>query len=160
VGVWTAVQAGGSDQAAIIKVSLPRSRWCRLESDLAETSPPRFSSCAEISSRPNTSIRNSSTPSTSSRTSDPCRRPSPRLQTTTGSTSAAANAAAKIAGSNHAHANVFMPEKKRRHREGYAEGDYTLFHAASAEDFVKGTDPVSLLGMMNKIEFVSDEEKS
>jgi AdoMet-dependent rRNA methyltransferase SPB1 len=79
---------------------------------------------------------------------------------TQGSTSAAANAAAKIAGSNHAHANVFMPEKKRRHREGYAEGDYTMFHAAAAEDFVKGTDPVTLLGMMNKIEFVSDEEKS
>jgi AdoMet-dependent rRNA methyltransferase SPB1 len=80
---------------------------------------------------------------------------------TQASTSASANAAAKLAaGSNHAHANVFMPEKKRRHREGYADGDYTLFHSARAVDFVKGTDPVSLLGTMNKIEFVSEEEKS
>ncbi|ORX39866.1 putative RNA methyltransferase [Kockovaella imperatae] len=60
---------------------------------------------------------------------------------------------------SHAHANVFMPEKKRRAREGYADGDYTLFHKARAEDFIRGTDPVSLLGTLNQIEFVSDEEK-
>lgn len=60
---------------------------------------------------------------------------------------------------NHAHANVFMPEKKRRAREGYAEGDYTLFHKASATDFVKNADPVALLGSMNKIEFSTPEEK-
>jgi AdoMet-dependent rRNA methyltransferase SPB1 len=60
---------------------------------------------------------------------------------------------------NHAHANVFMPEKKRRAREGYAEGDYLLFHKASATDFVKNVDPVTLLGSMNKIEFSTPEEK-
>jgi AdoMet-dependent rRNA methyltransferase SPB1 len=52
-----------------------------------------------------------------------------------------------------------MPEKKRRNREGYAEGDYTLFHKAGAADFVKGADPVALLGTLNKIEFTTDEEK-
>lgn len=60
---------------------------------------------------------------------------------------------------NHAHANVFMPEKKRRAREGYADGDYTLFHKTSATDFVKHAEPVVLLGSMNKIEFTTDEEK-
>lgn len=52
-----------------------------------------------------------------------------------------------------------MPEKKRRHREGYADGEFTNFHAATASDFVKGQDAVGLLGMMNKIEFVTEEEK-
>lgn len=60
---------------------------------------------------------------------------------------------------NHAHANVFMPEKKRRAREGYADGDYTLFHKSSASDFVRHADPVTLLGSMNQIEFTTDEEK-
>ena len=61
---------------------------------------------------------------------------------------------------HHAHANVFMPEKKRRQREGYADGDYTLFHKASAASFVRSPDPVGLLGTLNKIDFTSDEEKS
>nr|XP_019013520.1 AdoMet-dependent rRNA methyltransferase SPB1 [Kwoniella pini CBS 10737]OCF52301.1 AdoMet-dependent rRNA methyltransferase SPB1 [Kwoniella pini CBS 10737] len=60
---------------------------------------------------------------------------------------------------SHAHSNVFAPEKKRRHRDGYADGDYTLFHTASATDFIKGMDPVLLLGGMNKITFDTDEEK-
>ena len=74
--------------------------------------------------------------------------------------STTANQASSSTANNHAHANVFMPEKKRRARDGYAEGDYTLFHKARAEDFVRGADPVSLLGTMNKIEFVSDEEQT
>ena len=76
------------------------------------------------------------------------------------STSASAAAASRLATNNHAHANVFMPEKKRRNREGYAEGDNMLFHTASAEDFVRGSDPVTLLGSMNKIIFGSEQEKS
>ena len=60
---------------------------------------------------------------------------------------------------NHSHANVFMPEKKRRNRDGYADGDHTLFRKGRAEDFVRGADPVTLLGSVNKIEFVSEEEK-
>jgi AdoMet-dependent rRNA methyltransferase SPB1 len=59
----------------------------------------------------------------------------------------------------HAQANVFHPEKKRRAREGYADGDYTLHHKATATEFVKVADPVVLLGSMNQIEFVTDEEK-
>lgn len=74
------------------------------------------------------------------------------------STSASASTS-KLPLTSHAQTNVFMPEKKRRHREGYADGDYTLFHKANVSDFVKGVDPVNLLGSMNKIEFVTDEEK-
>ncbi len=58
-----------------------------------------------------------------------------------------------------AQANVFHPEKKRRHREGYADGDYTLFKSLPASSFVRGRDPVSALGGNNKITFLSDEEK-
>ena len=50
-----------------------------------------------------------------------------------------------------------MPEKKRRAREGYADGDYTLFHKARAEDFVRGPDPISILATANQIEFVSED---
>lgn len=78
---------------------------------------------------------------------------------TMASTAKAANAAARLAATNnHAHANVYAPEKKRRQREGYADGDYTLFHKASASDFVRG-DPVAILGTMNKIAFETEEEK-
>ena len=60
---------------------------------------------------------------------------------------------------NNAHANVFMPEKKRRHRDGYADGDYTLFRKATAEDYIKSSDPVSFLGSVNRIVFQSENEK-
>ncbi|KAF9460792.1 Spb1 C-terminal domain-containing protein [Collybia nuda] len=60
---------------------------------------------------------------------------------------------------NNAQANVFQPEKKRRHRDGYADGDYTLFKTISASEFVRGADPVALLGMGNQITFDTQEEK-
>ncbi|KAF8642410.1 hypothetical protein AX16_009675 [Volvariella volvacea WC 439] len=60
---------------------------------------------------------------------------------------------------NNVHANVFQPEKKRRKREGYADGDYTLFKETPASEFVKGSDPIVLLGSCNKISFTTEEEK-
>ncbi|ESK98299.1 rrna methyltransferase [Moniliophthora roreri MCA 2997] len=65
----------------------------------------------------------------------------------------------KLATVHNAQANVFQPEKKRRQRDGYDEGNYTLFRVISASDFVKGSDPVSLLGTYNKISFQTEEEK-
>lgn len=65
----------------------------------------------------------------------------------------------KGATSNHAHANVFMPEKKRRNRQGYAEGDYTLHKSLPAGDFIRCSDPVVFLGSVNQVVFQSDEEK-
>ncbi|KAK7058873.1 AdoMet-dependent rRNA methyltransferase spb1 [Paramarasmius palmivorus] len=60
---------------------------------------------------------------------------------------------------HNAQANVFQPDKKRRHRDGYEDGNYTLFKSIPASDFVKGSDPVALLGTYNKIAFQSEEEK-
>ncbi|KDQ19937.1 hypothetical protein BOTBODRAFT_62314 [Botryobasidium botryosum FD-172 SS1] len=59
-----------------------------------------------------------------------------------------------------ANVNVFQPGKKRRHRDGYADGDYTLYKAASAEEFVNTNDPITFLGSVNKVEFKSEEEKA
>ncbi|KAG6842573.1 hypothetical protein C0991_000099 [Blastosporella zonata] len=60
---------------------------------------------------------------------------------------------------NNVQANVFQPEKKRRHRDGYADGDYTLHKTVDAADFIQGTDPIAVLGVANKIAFLTDEEK-
>lgn len=60
---------------------------------------------------------------------------------------------------NNFQASVFQPEKKRRHRDGYADGDYTLHKTVNATDFIKGPDPIVVLGSANKIAFSTDEEK-
>lgn len=65
----------------------------------------------------------------------------------------------KSTSANNVHANVFMPEKKRRKRDGYDDGDYTLYKTLSAMDFVKSHDSVALLGNANKIVFTTEEEK-
>lgn len=60
---------------------------------------------------------------------------------------------------NNAQANVFQPEKKRRKRDGYDDGDYLLFKKASAADFIRSADPIAVLGLVNKITFELPEEK-
>lgn len=60
---------------------------------------------------------------------------------------------------NQVHTNVFQPEKKRRQRDGYEEKNYTLFKTASVENFIKESDPVAILGTVNKLTFISDQEK-
>ena len=56
-------------------------------------------------------------------------------------------------------ANVFQPEKKRRNRDGYDDGHYTLFKKAGAAEFVRCPDPIAFLGSVNKITFDTEEEK-
>ncbi|PCH33833.1 hypothetical protein WOLCODRAFT_63279 [Wolfiporia cocos MD-104 SS10] len=56
-------------------------------------------------------------------------------------------------------ANVFQPEKKRRNRDGYDEGDYILFKKASAAEFIRSQDPIAFLGSVHQITFTTDEEK-
>lgn len=56
-------------------------------------------------------------------------------------------------------ANVFQPDRKRRNRAGYDDGDYTLFKQAGAAEFITTQDPVSFLGSVNRITFTTDEEK-
>ncbi|OLL27034.1 AdoMet-dependent rRNA methyltransferase spb1 [Neolecta irregularis DAH-3] len=56
-------------------------------------------------------------------------------------------------------ASVFHPEKKKRHRDGYDEGDYTLFKEFPVSEFVRSAEPIQILGRTNKIGFpVKDEE--
>ncbi|TDL28368.1 FtsJ-domain-containing protein [Rickenella mellea] len=66
----------------------------------------------------------------------------------------------KGSSANNVQANVFQPEKKRRHRDGYADGDYTLFKRGNVADFIKGDDPIALLGTVSQMVFETDEEKS
>ncbi|KAI0361270.1 hypothetical protein OH77DRAFT_1417509 [Trametes cingulata] len=63
------------------------------------------------------------------------------------------------AAAKNAQANVFQPEKKRRQRAGYDDGDYTLYKEAGAADFIRCQDAVAFLGTYNKITFKTDEEK-
>jgi AdoMet-dependent rRNA methyltransferase SPB1 len=60
---------------------------------------------------------------------------------------------------NNVQANVFHPEKKRRKRDGYDDGDYTLFKKLTATEFIRGTDPIAMLGSVNQISFETEEEK-
>ncbi|QIW94642.1 hypothetical protein AMS68_000160 [Peltaster fructicola] len=50
-------------------------------------------------------------------------------------------------------ARVFNPEKKKRKREGYEEGDWTQFHEAPASEFVQTHDPITMLGTLNRLHF-------
>jgi Domain of unknown function (DUF3381) len=61
---------------------------------------------------------------------------------------------------NNAQANVFQPDKKRRNRAGYADNDYTLFKQIGVSEFIRSSDPIAILGAVNKIDFATEEEKS
>ncbi|KAL4931500.1 rRNA methyltransferase spb1 [Aspergillus undulatus] len=50
-------------------------------------------------------------------------------------------------------AKVFNPEKKKRKREGYEEGDWTQFKEVPVTEFINTTDPISILGSCNKLSF-------
>ena len=55
--------------------------------------------------------------------------------------------------------NVFQPEKKRRKRDGYDEGDYTLHKTVSARAYLIDHDPLNILANVNRITFSTEEEK-
>ncbi|KAF9161031.1 AdoMet-dependent rRNA methyltransferase spb1 [Actinomortierella ambigua] len=55
--------------------------------------------------------------------------------------------------------DVFHPEKHKRQREGYDDGDYTLFKTADAWQFITSEEPVTLLGSVNRFKFDSDEAR-
>ncbi|KAH9937153.1 Spb1 C-terminal domain-containing protein [Fomitopsis serialis] len=65
----------------------------------------------------------------------------------------------KVTSSKNHQTNVFQPEKKRRHRDGYDEGDYILFKKSGAADFIRCPDAIAFLGTVNKITFGTEEEK-
>ncbi|BFZ55324.1 AdoMet-dependent rRNA methyltransferase spb1 [Savitreella phatthalungensis] len=53
-------------------------------------------------------------------------------------------------------AKIFHPEKRRRQREGYEEGNYTQHKTRTAYEFVSDNDPITMLGLTQ--EFVWDED--
>ena len=53
---------------------------------------------------------------------------------------------------NH-EAKVFNPEKKKRKREGYEEGEYTQHKEIYATEFIHTTDPIAILGSVNTLNF-------
>lgn len=50
-------------------------------------------------------------------------------------------------------AKVYNPEIKKRKREGYEEGDWTQFKEIPATEFIQTTDPIAILGSINKLHF-------
>ena len=50
-------------------------------------------------------------------------------------------------------ARVYNPEKKKRKREGYEEGDYIQFKEALASELIQTNDPIAMLGSYNKLSF-------
>lgn len=50
-------------------------------------------------------------------------------------------------------AKVFDPEKKKRKRDGYEEGNWTQFKEIPVTEFINTTDPIAILGEYNKLSF-------
>lgn len=55
--------------------------------------------------------------------------------------------------------DIFKPEKKKRQREGYEEGNYTLHKKVDAMDFIRSQDPIAFLGSYNQLAFETDEAR-
>lgn len=55
---------------------------------------------------------------------------------------------------------VFHPEKKRRMREGYEDGNLTLFKTVGVMKFIASHDPITILGDANQLAFQTAEEKA
>lgn len=55
--------------------------------------------------------------------------------------------------------NVFHPEKKRRHRDGYEEGDLVLYKECGVMEFIRSFDPIGVLGMVGRMRWLADEDK-
>jgi len=50
-------------------------------------------------------------------------------------------------------AKIYNPEKKKRKRDGYEEGDYLQFKEIPVTEFIENPDPIALLGSINKFHF-------
>ncbi|KAJ1721697.1 AdoMet-dependent rRNA methyltransferase spb1 [Coemansia erecta] len=55
--------------------------------------------------------------------------------------------------------DIFAPEKKKnkRQRDGYEDGDYTLYKRIDVMEFVKSRDPAGTLGNANEMTFTTEE---
>ncbi|CAO3653974.1 unnamed protein product [Mucor fragilis] len=55
--------------------------------------------------------------------------------------------------------DIFKPEKKHRHRDGYEDGDYTMHKTLDVMEFVRSQDPITTLGSYNQFTWDSDEAR-
>lgn len=55
-------------------------------------------------------------------------------------------------------AKVFNPDKKRRQREGYAEGDNLLYHEMPLLEFIANEEPINALGELNRFTLPEDKD--
>ncbi|KAL7316001.1 AdoMet-dependent rRNA methyltransferase spb1, variant 2 [Mucor circinelloides] len=55
--------------------------------------------------------------------------------------------------------DIFKPEKKHRHRDGYEDGDYTMHKTLDVMEFVRSQDPITTLGSYNQFTWDSEEAK-
>ena len=53
--------------------------------------------------------------------------------------------------------NIFHPEKRRRHRDGYDDGDYTLHQTTPVSEFVHGSDFLDILARTSSLSFTSED---
>ncbi|KAG0376350.1 AdoMet-dependent rRNA methyltransferase spb1 [Mortierella sp. AD032] len=56
--------------------------------------------------------------------------------------------------------DVFHPEKHKRQREGYEDGNYTLHKTMDVWEFIQNPEPITVLGSVNQFSFKSDEGKT
>lgn len=54
-------------------------------------------------------------------------------------------------------AKVFNPEIKKRKRGGYEEGEYLQFKEVPVNEFIETTDPIQMLGSLNRLSFVEKD---
>ncbi|GAA5984622.1 hypothetical protein JCM5350_008161 [Sporobolomyces pararoseus] len=55
--------------------------------------------------------------------------------------------------------NVFAPEKKRKQREGYEDGDMTLYKECRVMEWIKNDDPIGVLGLVGRMRWSESEDK-
>ncbi|KAF9285265.1 AdoMet-dependent rRNA methyltransferase spb1 [Mortierella antarctica] len=53
--------------------------------------------------------------------------------------------------------DVFHPEKHKRQREGYEDGNYTLHKTMDVWEFITNAEPIVVLGSVNQFTFKSDD---
>ena len=51
-----------------------------------------------------------------------------------------------------------MIKKRHRHRDGYQDGDYTLYQENSAAEFVESADYLDILAKSSCLDFNADEK--
>ncbi|KAG0366244.1 Spb1 C-terminal domain-containing protein [Gamsiella multidivaricata] len=56
--------------------------------------------------------------------------------------------------------DVFHPEKHKRQREGYEDGNYTLHKTMDAWEFITHQEPVAALGSVNQFSFDSEDSRT